>query len=130
MEARVNLGNRGFTLLEVLIALTILAIILLGNMAALSISYRKNVENILRDEAVRVAQEYADRYRDTKSEASCDVTVQRQVRNFTVSYVVDCTPTLYSIGGLANVITELSVQVTWNDPQGNSHNVTMVSYVQ
>lgn len=124
----VKLDSQGFTLIEVLVALTILAIILLGNLAALSISYRKNVENLLRDEAVRIAQEYADRFRATKNEADCDVSVLRQVRNYTVTYTVDCTPTSRSIGNVD--ITKLTVQVSWNDLEGNLHSIEMVSYVQ
>jgi len=117
----------GFTLLEVLVALTILAIILLGNMAALSLSYRKNVENILRDEAVRVAQEYADRYRDSHNEAVCkNVVERRQVRNFEVEYSIDCNATSTAVTKL----TDLTVQVTWTDFQGEIHSITMRSYVQ
>ena len=109
--------------MEVLVALVIMAIILLGNMAALSLSYRRNLQNILRDEAVKVAQEEMERYRDR---GTCDASVSRQIRNYQWTFNVNCATNSL----LAGRITELTVTVSWQDPEGQNHSFRMVSYVQ
>lgn len=118
-----NKDKGGFSLLEVLVALVIVAIILLGNMVALSLSYRRNVENILRDEAVRVAQELMEVYRDN---GSCPSPVSRQIRNYQQTFQVSCNSTSLMDGN----IVQLTITVSWIDPQGQSHNIEMVSYVE
>ena len=56
-------SRKGFTIVEVLVALTIFAIMLLGLYYSLIVSYKYSVANLLRDEAIRVAQEEMERLR-------------------------------------------------------------------
>jgi len=50
-------SNRGFTLIEMLIAMVIILIALLGLVNAVFLSIDNNLKNLLRDEAVRLAEE-------------------------------------------------------------------------
>jgi len=49
--------NKGFTLIEVLIAMVLILVLLLGLVQAALLSIDSNLRNLLRDEAVRVAEE-------------------------------------------------------------------------
>lgn len=56
--------NKGFTLIEVLISMIILTVLLLGLLGALAKAIDLNVRNYLRDEAVKIAQEKLEEYRN------------------------------------------------------------------
>jgi prepilin-type N-terminal cleavage/methylation domain-containing protein len=57
MERAVLSSNRGFTLIEMLIALVIILLGLLGLLNAAFLSIDNNLKNLLRDEAVRIAEQ-------------------------------------------------------------------------
>jgi len=57
MERTVLSSRKGFTLVETLIAMMIILIVLLGMVQATFLSIDSNLKNLLRDEAVRIAEE-------------------------------------------------------------------------
>ncbi len=60
MEQTVSPNNRGFTLVEVLIALVVILIGLLGLLQVALLSIEHNFRNLLRDEAVNIADQMMD----------------------------------------------------------------------
>ncbi len=50
-------NSRGFTLIEVMVAIVILAVGLLGLLYTVSLSIDNNLANVLRDEAIKVAEQ-------------------------------------------------------------------------
>lgn len=130
MELTAIRGDRGFTLVEALVALVILAIILFGLLAGLLISLQYNLLNFMREEAGSVAQECIENMRSTpfanipvvnidcNDNTTVNVStpcldtgganvVTRQVRNTNVNYRVGWTVT-----DRTN-IKELYVEVCW-----------------
>ncbi|WP_457600999.1 prepilin-type N-terminal cleavage/methylation domain-containing protein [Hydrogenivirga sp.] len=115
MERTATRDDTGFTLVEALVALVILAIILLGLLAGLLVTLQYNLLNFMREEAGSVAQECIENLRalpfasisavnidcnDTSVNVSTpclDTTganvVTRQVRNTNVNYRVGWTVT-------------------------------------
>ncbi len=61
--------SRGFTLLEVLVAMLILLFGMLGSMMAFTTVSERNLQNALRNEAVHIAQEHLERVRNTRYDA-------------------------------------------------------------
>lgn len=59
-----NKKSRGFTLIEVLISMIILVVLLLGLLGAMAKAIDLNTRNYLRDEAVKIAQEKLEEYRN------------------------------------------------------------------
>jgi len=53
----VRRDNKGFTLIEILIAMVIILVLLMALVQAALLSIDSNLRNLLRDEAVRVAEE-------------------------------------------------------------------------
>lgn len=53
-------NNKGFTLVEVLVAMVIIIVVLLGLVHATLLSIDYNLKNLLRDEAVRLAEQRID----------------------------------------------------------------------
>ncbi|RLJ71023.1 type IV pilus assembly protein PilV [Hydrogenivirga caldilitoris] len=136
MELTAIRGDRGFTLVEALVALVILAIILFGLLAGLLISLQYNLLNFMREEAGSVAQECIENMRSTPfanipvvnidcndnttvnvSTPCLDTSganvVTRQVRNTNVNYRVGWTVT-----DRTN-IKELYVEVCWTYRERN-----------
>ncbi len=118
----VNRNRKGFTLLEVLVSLVLLAIILIGSLLALNLVQRLTLKNILRDEALAIGQ------RVLKGEESPG-SFEANVRNFKVSYNV----MLESCPNSSDLLTSLNltckkVRVRWNDPYGEEHELEINSF--
>jgi type IV pilus assembly protein PilV len=106
-------SKKGFTLVEALVALSILAILLLGLLSSLIVSYEISTKNVIRDEAVKIAEEYAEKYRnmDLNSIPASDTkTETRQIRNATVNFLITTTSTPIS----ANKLKQVTITVEWN----------------
>ena len=151
MVVRANL-SKGFTLIEVLVALAILAILLLGLLAGLLTSIDYNLRNYTRDEAKRLALECAENLRnfpyenlpqngsvDCRDQNSVSVSnpctdletritngtpeqVTRQVRNAFVSYTIG-----WNVSTSGD-IKEVQIQVCWNY-RGRSYSHTITTLV-
>jgi type IV pilus assembly protein PilV len=88
MEQTAFLNDKGFTLIEVLVAMIILLLGLMGSLFGVMTALNYNLGNLLRNEAMTIAQERMENIRNINS-ATLDVaidtmptseTVQRQVR--------------------------------------------------
>jgi len=118
----VNRNRKGFTLIEVLVSLVLLAIILIGSLLALNLVQRLTLKNILRDEALAIAQ------RVLKGEESPGSFVV-SVRNFNVSYNVTfetCSTNSSDLLTSLN-LTCKKVRVSWNDPYEEGHTLEINS---
>lgn len=56
------LNNKGFTLIEVVVAMLIMLVGLMGLLQAVSVATEHNLRNQLRDEAVRIADQHLRQY--------------------------------------------------------------------
>ncbi len=96
-------SNKGFTLIETLIAMFLFSLILIFMLQGFLLAYRINYEKLLKDEAIKIAQEELERLRNlgysnispscgnvcnnfnpTTAPPSCKIS--RQVRNKNVSF--------------------------------------------
>lgn len=58
-----NKNNGGFTLIEVLVAIVILMVAMLGLLQSIEIAMEYNLKNQIRDEAVYVGEKYMNEFR-------------------------------------------------------------------
>jgi type IV pilus assembly protein PilV len=111
-------NNRGFTLVEMLVAMVVILIAILGLVQTALLSIDTNVKNLLRDEAVRIAEERMNQLKSRPVDdaglppaVNCDATaVVRNVRNIAENYQV-CT-TIINLNGSDQ--KSLQVIVGWN----------------
>ncbi len=126
MEAPVSRDNGGFTLIEALIAITLMVLIVLALYRSTALIITRNLENSLQDEAVKVAVEAMENLRtvpfNNLSPGTTVNTVTRKVRNFNQPFTVS--RTLVSVSGVYRV----TVAVTWTYA-GRSHSYSLVSVV-
>jgi len=113
--------NRGLTLVEVTIALVVLLLVMLALMQTALVSIDSNMLNVLRDNAVNIAEERMKEVRSTSFDSvvsSAAEPVQRNVRNVAnFSYTVTVNVTNINIDTRQIVVT-----VSWDWKQRTAAN--------
>jgi type IV pilus assembly protein PilV len=117
-------NNKGFSLVEMVIAMVIILVGLLGLVQATLLSIDSNAMNLLRDEAVRLAEERMDQLKSLPvtnvslppAANQCN-SVNRNIRNFIETYQV-CT-TIVNLNG-NETRKSLQVVVGWDHKKENS----------
>ena len=122
-------NNKGFTLLETVIAMTILTVMMLGTLQALIGTYQFARKNTLRDHAVKLADEVLTDFRNTPFSALANgtqtaVNYQRQINNANIAY----TTTATIAEPVTNVAKTVQLVTTWAY-KGNQYNVTTTTIV-
>lgn len=113
-------ASGGFTLVEALVSLLILSVILLGLHAGMTTAITMNTENLLRNEAVKLAQEHMDQYRIEPSAAiPPSKSVTRQVRNYNVTYTLN--NNYHSSTDILDMVVEWSFQNETRTLEYTSH---------
>jgi len=124
VQLTVKLNNKGFTLIEVLVASIILTVSMLGTLQAITFSMQHNLNNYSRDESVRIAEERMNELRDTSftALASGSSVVTRKYKNVTRTFNVNWTVTSLSTNSFA-----IQVVVNWTIlGKVYSHSVTSI----
>jgi prepilin-type N-terminal cleavage/methylation domain-containing protein len=91
----VSKGNRGFSLIEVLVAVFILFISMMAVLHALGLSVEHNLKNMIMDEAVRISEQRMNELRNMpitsllSSTVSTQLTISRKFRNTSIDYTVN-----------------------------------------
>lgn len=109
MRITVRKRNNGFTLVEVLVALLILTLSMLAIFEGLVLLSHINLQNLLRDEAVRIAEEKINSLRNSNfSETQGAHVVSRRVKNFTKDFTVS-----WRLEPISTAASALKVDVKW-----------------
>jgi len=86
-------NNGGFTLIEVMVAILIMAIGMLGVLESINVSLQHNLKNELRNEAIRIGERYMAEFRgsnfDSLTDTYADVDVQTKSRAANKTYTVE-----------------------------------------
>lgn len=127
MRRTVLQNNKGLTLVEVLIAMLVLLFASIAMMQTALVSIDANMINVLRDEAIRIAEEQMNKTRNTNFDAlvagTTTVPVTRDLRKITAfSYTVTRT-----IADLNPDNKRIDITVTWTW-KGNpyTHEITSI----
>jgi type IV pilus assembly protein PilV len=101
-------ARRGFTLVEVLIAMLVLLLGMLSSLVGVIAAGDYNLGNALRNEAVKIAQEQLENTRVGRYDAiaSTSFQVQRQVRKTPQNFQVTINPTTNDTLRQVNVIIQ------------------------
>ncbi len=112
VNVKLNRKEKGFTIVEALVSLVILAIILLGLLAGVLKSYEIVIRNQIRDEAIKTAQEILEdlRNRDFDNLPTSLDPITRQIR----SYSVTLTPNITITDIVRGQVKKISLTINWN----------------
>lgn len=123
MRPTARFSNKGFTLIEVMVALTILVVAMMGILGAMVLAMQQNLENYSRDESVRIAEQTMNELRDadfatlTSGTSTVNRTYKQRIRSFTVSRTV---------AQLSANSRSVQIQVSWS-VNGKVHNHSVTS---
>jgi prepilin-type N-terminal cleavage/methylation domain-containing protein len=124
MRIAVSQKNRGFTLIEVLVAICILVIGMLAVLSALVWTMEQNLNNLSMDETVRIAEETMNGLRNSSfaTLTNGNSTVTRNFRNFTRTFNV-----VWTVTNLSARSRTIQVVVSWTH-KGilHQHSVTSI----
>jgi prepilin-type N-terminal cleavage/methylation domain-containing protein len=127
-------SNGGFSLIEVMVSLAIISIVFIALADTSIVSLDYNMNNLVREDAVRIADNFMETARNTPfaslATTATPLHVYRNVRGKAVDYSV--TQTISMLDGNN---TQVAVEVTWNArrfsgghwvPAAKSHKITSV----
>lgn len=123
-------NKKGFSLVEALVAIFLLAIILLGLLSALVVVYENSTKNLIRDEAVKIANEYAEKYRNIEFSnipSNKSATETRKVRNAQITYNINVTSSI--VPNTNNKIKRVQITVSWTY-KGKNYSHTIETLVR
>jgi prepilin-type N-terminal cleavage/methylation domain-containing protein len=127
---RVIQNKKGFTLIEVLVAATLLTIGMLGALEVLVLSMQQNLNNMARDESVRIAEQKMNELRTSSfgsltgcaSSTPCSALVTRKFKNSDRAFNIQ-----WIFTTLSSTSVSVQVLVTWNiRGKDYSHSITSV----
>ncbi|MDP3259074.1 MAG: prepilin-type N-terminal cleavage/methylation domain-containing protein [Thermodesulfovibrionales bacterium] len=127
MTGVAGMTEGGFTLVEVLISMVVLLLVSLALMQTALVSIDSNMINVLRDEAVGIAEEEMNEARGVSFSLlgnSAGPPVQRNIRNINFSYTA--TRTVTNIGAESRQVV---ITITWNW-KGNPYTHSIASIVR
>jgi prepilin-type N-terminal cleavage/methylation domain-containing protein len=107
-------NKKGFTLIELMVAMAILFISMTAILDFIVQYHRINLENTMRNEAIRIAEARIENLRNTNFSAITAGAepapgIQRIIRNLTVNYLVE-----WTVSPLSGNSTAVQVKVTWS----------------
>jgi len=121
MPRRAIRNRKGFTLIELLVSMLVLSIGLMAMLDGLANYIRINMENQMRNEAMRIAESTLEtlrnaRFSDVQTHAVVITSPEvRRVRNVGVSYTVTWTVNNVAATGVTTPTSvAVQVSVTWN----------------
>jgi len=106
----VKLNNKAFTLVEVLIAISILTIGMLGALEGLLLYTQYNINNLCRDESVKIAEQKINELRNISysSLTSGSTIIRRKIKNFERDFSVE-----WSVATISINSSSVEVNVKW-----------------
>lgn len=122
MQPTAGFNKKGFTFVEVLVAVVILMVSMVAILDAMVLAVQQNLETYSRDEAIRIAEQAMNEARNITygTLASANYNVTRPYKQFTRTFTVGRTVTQLSANSLS-----IQVQVGWTiNGKGHSHCIT------